>query len=139
MDHSEVSEEIIAAWSDADYEKNEDYRPVKFVDNVEAYFKMSESGDKVASALLTEPQEVNGNVSAEIKGVYTVPEQRREGKMKELLEKIERYARGNGIFQLRIGTALGNKAMRALCRKLDYKLESEGEEYGARYVKNLTS
>jgi len=53
------------------------------------------------------------------------------------LRKIEEYAEGENIDELRIGTHPENEPMRKLAEKLDYELESLGEEYGARYVKQI--
>jgi RimJ/RimL family protein N-acetyltransferase len=84
-----------------------------------------------------EPIELSNSTTSEIKSVFTTPRNRNQGLMEGLLRKIEEYVEGEDIDELRIGTHPENEPMRKLAEKLDYELESLGEEYGARYVKQI--
>lgn len=117
------------------YENAED---INYSEHVMAHFGRSDDQNRpVAFAVLMEPIELSNSTTSEIKSVFTIPRNRNQGLMEGLLRKIEEYAEGEDIDELRIGTHPENEPMRKLAEKLDYELESLGEEYGARYVKQI--
>lgn len=136
MSHREdVSEEIIEIWDEFQYEHVGD---IKYSEDILAHFSRPNRKNKpLAFAVLMKPIELSNNKTSEIKSVFTSPKNRNQGLMQDMMEEIEEYAKEKGIEELRIGTHPENKPMRELAEKLDYKLESLGEEYGARYVKRI--